>query len=84
LQRAALARAVILSPELIIADEPTGNVDREMGLQVLSLLIELNKMGRTVIIATHDLELIRAAKAQISARVLRIAQGRLAQAGSEL
>lgn len=84
LQRAALARAVILSPELVIADEPTGNVDREMGHKLLDLLIELNRMGRTVVIATHDLELIRTAKAQIDARILRIVKGTLVQAGSEL
>ncbi|MHA3913457.1 cell division ATP-binding protein FtsE [Halovulum sp. GXIMD14793] len=84
LQRAALARAVILSPELVIADEPTGNVDRDMGLQLLGLLVELNRMGRTVIIATHDLDLIRSAKAQVAARVLRIAQGKLVQAGADL
>ena len=84
LQRTALARAVILSPELIIADEPTGNVDSEMGQQLLMLLVELNKMGRTVIVATHDLDLIRAAKAHVAARVLRIAQGKLIQAGAEL
>jgi cell division transport system ATP-binding protein len=56
-QRAALARAVILSPEVILADEPTGNVDWEMALRVLTLLVELNRMGKTVLIATHDLDL---------------------------
>lgn len=84
LQRAALARAVILSPEVVIADEPTGNVDREMGKHLLSLLIELNRMGRTVIVATHDLDLIRSAKAQVSTRVLRISNGQVALAGAEL
>lgn len=84
LQRAALARAVMLSPELVIADEPTGNVDHEMGQQLLGLLMELNKMGRTILVATHDLELIRAAKPLVSARVLRIAQGKVQQAGAEL
>lgn len=83
-QRAALARAVILSPEIILADEPTGNIDWEMSQRLLTLLLELNKMGKTVLIATHDLNLIRAAKAQVSARVLRIAQRRLHLAGAEL
>ena len=55
-QRAALARAVILSPEVILADEPTGNIDWEMALRLLALLVELNRMGKTVLIATHDLE----------------------------
>ena len=53
-QRAAIARAVIARPRLIVADEPTGNVDPEMGIRLLRLLDELNKMGTTVLIATHD------------------------------
>ncbi len=83
-QRAALARAVILSPDVILADEPTGNLDWDMSLRLLQLLIELNRSGKTVLIATHDLNLIRAAKQQVSARVLRIAGGRLQAAGAEL
>lgn len=83
-QRAALARAVITDPDVILADEPTGNIDWEMSLRLLQLLVELNRMGKTVLIATHDLGLIRAAKAQVSARVLRIAGGRLQLAGADL
>ena len=83
-QRAALARAVITDPDVVLADEPTGNIDWEMSLRLLQLLVELNRMGKTVLIATHDLALIRAAKAQISARVLRIAGGRLQLAGADL
>ncbi|KFI24926.1 cell division ATP-binding protein FtsE [Paenirhodobacter enshiensis] len=83
-QRAALARAVIMSPEVILADEPTGNVDWEMSKRLLALLIELNKMGKTVVIATHDLNLIRHAKSQVSARVLRIQNRRLHLAGADL
>ena len=83
-QRAALARAVIMSPEVILADEPTGNVDWEMSQRLLRLLIELNRMGVTVLIATHDLQLIRAAKSQVQARVLRIANRRLQSAGVDL
>ena len=75
-QRAALARAVIVDPDVILADEPTGNVDWEMSLRLLTLLVELNKMGKTILVATHDLNLIRQAKAQIAARVLRIAKHR--------
>ena len=83
-QRAALARAVIMSPEVILADEPTGNVDWEMSQRLLTLLVELNRMGKAVLIATHDLNLIRAAKAQVNARVLRLQRGRLMAAGAEL
>jgi len=83
-QRAALARALILSPDVILADEPTGNVDWEMSQRLLRLLVELNKMGKTILIATHDLMLIRAAKSQVSTRVLRIANRQLIAAGAEL
>jgi len=83
-QRAALARAIIMSPEVILADEPTGNVDWEMSLRLLKLMVELNKMGKTIMVATHDLNLIRAAKAQVQARVLRIANHRVQLAGANL
>jgi len=83
-QRAALARAVILAPDMIIADEPTGNIDWDMAIRVLTLLTELNKMGRTILVATHDMNLIRAARQKVSARVLRLSGGQLTQAGSDL
>lgn len=83
-QRAALARAVIMSPELVLADEPTGNIDWEMSQRILTLLVELNRMGKTVLIATHDLSLIRAAKTHVQARVLRISNRRIQLAGSDL
>jgi len=83
-QRAALARAVIMSPEIVLADEPTGNIDWEMSQRLLRLLIELNQMGRTILIATHDLSLIRAVKTQVQARVLRISKRRLHLAGADL
>jgi cell division transport system ATP-binding protein len=83
-QRAALARAVIMSPDIILADEPTGNVDWEMSLRLLTLLVELNRMGKTIVVATHDMNLIRAAKKEVAARVLRIAQKRVMLAGADL
>ena len=83
-QRAALARAVIMAPEVLLADEPTGNLDWEMSLRLLSLLVELNRMGKTILIATHDLALIRTAKTQTAARVLRIAHKRIQLAGADL
>ena len=83
-QRAALARAVIMDPDVIIADEPTGNLDWDMSLRLLTLLVELNKMGKTILIATHDLNLIRQAKSQLAARVLRISKRRVQLAGADL
>ena len=83
-QRAALARAVIMSPDVIIADEPTGNVDWEMSQRLLALLVELNRMGKTVLIATHDLAMIRSLKSDVDARVLRLKDGKLTSAGAVL
>ncbi len=83
-QRAALARALILSPDVILADEPTGNVDWAMGKRLLGLLIELNKMGKTVVVATHDMNLIREAKSEVPARVLRIQNNSLLVSGADL
>jgi cell division transport system ATP-binding protein len=83
-QRAALARAVIIGPDVILADEPTGNLDWDMSLRLLTLLVELNRMGKTVLVATHDLNLIRQAKSQVPARVLRIAKRRIQLAGADL
>ena len=57
-QRAAIARAVIGKPELLLADEPTGNVDPQMARRLLRLFIELNRLGTSVMIATHDLQLM--------------------------
>ncbi len=62
-QRAAIARAVIGKPELLLADEPTGNVDPGMARRLLRLFIELNRLGTSVVIATHDHQLMRQFKA---------------------
>ena len=83
-QRAAVARAVIMSPAVILADEPTGNLDWEMSLRLLTLFVELNRMGKTIVVATHDMNLIRAAKGQVPARVLRIANRKVQLAGADL
>jgi len=58
-QRVAIARAVIARPKLLVADEPTGNIDPEIGMKILLLFEELNKHGTTIIIATHDADIIR-------------------------
>lgn len=83
-QRAALARAIIAAPNVLLADEPTGNLDWEMSQRLMMLMIELNRMGTAVLIATHDLQLIRFAKAQVNARVMRISGRRLQIAGADL
>ena len=72
-QRAAIARALIARPELLLADEPTGNVDPTLGRRLLRLFIELNKTGTAVVIATHDITLTD----QYEARRLVLHQGRL-------
>jgi cell division transport system ATP-binding protein len=72
-QRAAIARAVIARPQLLLADEPTGNVDPSLAARLLRLFIELNKSGTSVVIATHDIGLMD----QYDARRLVLHDGRL-------
>jgi cell division transport system ATP-binding protein len=74
-QRVAIARAVINRPDIIIADEPTGNVDADMAGRLIRLFTALNDLGTTVIVATHDVGLI---KASPIAQLLRIANGTIA------
>lgn len=64
-QRAAIARAVIAKPELLVADEPTGNVDPALANRLLHLFVELNRLGTTVLIATHDHALVQRARAPV-------------------
>jgi cell division transport system ATP-binding protein len=73
-QRVAIARAVIGRPELLVADEPTGNVDDAMAERLLQLFASLNGLGTTVVVATHDLQLIGRIRA---AQLMRIVDGRL-------
>ncbi|WP_106640443.1 cell division ATP-binding protein FtsE [Allosphingosinicella vermicomposti] len=74
-QRVAIARAVIGRPSLLIADEPTGNVDPDMAARLLGLFDALNKIGTTVVIATHDLHLLSRLP---GAEIMRLGKGRLA------
>lgn len=75
-QRLAIARAVMGQPDILLADEPTGNVDHDMALRILRLFVELNRQGTTVLIASHDQDLV----ARSGMPQLRLEQGRLVQA----
>ena len=72
-QRVAIARALAYQPRLILADEPTGNLDADLAAELLSLLCDINYQGATVLVATHDYSLLES----IPARVLMLHQGRL-------
>ncbi|MBO6903043.1 MAG: cell division ATP-binding protein FtsE [Rhizobiaceae bacterium] len=72
-QRAAIARALIEQPQILLADEPTGNVDPPLARRLLRLFIELNRLGTAVVIATHDVNLME----QVEARRMVLANGRL-------
>jgi putative ABC transport system ATP-binding protein len=71
-QRVAIARSLANDPEIILADEPTGNLDSKTGKFVMEFLGEMNKKGKTIILITHDLELVKHAK-----RVVHILDGRI-------
>ena len=73
-QRVAIARAVITRPDMLVADEPTGNVDADMAMKLLSLFHALNRLGTTVVVATHDLQLVRRMP---DATIMRLEKGQL-------
>ena len=73
-QRVAIARAVIGRPDMLIADEPTGNVDPDMALKLLRLFEALNRLGTTVVVATHDLHLLKKVPESL---IMRLDKGRL-------
>ena len=70
-QRVALARALVNSPSLIIADEPTGNIDPELSFEIVDLLNEINKLGVTIVMVTHEHDLVQ----QFNRRVITIEKG---------
>lgn len=72
-QRVSLARALVNNPEIIIADEPTGNVDPEMSHEIIDLLSEINKQGTTILIVTHEHDLVK----EFGKRVIEIHKGRV-------
>jgi cell division transport system ATP-binding protein len=76
-QRIAIARALVNDPVLLIADEPTGNLDPDLSLEIMNLLREINAGGTTVLVATHDRELIRL----VGRRTITLDQGRVVEVG---
>ena len=73
-QRVAIARAVIARPEMLVADEPTGNVDPDMAIKLLRLFEALNRLGTTVVVATHDVHLLQKLP---DSHIMRLDKGRL-------
>jgi cell division transport system ATP-binding protein len=76
-QRVAIARALVNDPVLLLADEPTGNLDPDLSLEIMNLLREVNAGGTTVLVATHDRELIRL----VGRRTVTLEQGRMVEIG---
>ena len=75
-QRVAIGRALANDPEVILADEPTGNLDSKTGQEIIKLLVDLNKQGRTIILVTHDLSLTKYAN-----KIIRLKDGRIEGTG---
>jgi len=77
-QRVAIARAVVNEPELLLADEPTGNLDPDLAVEIMRLFREINARGTTVVVATHDRDLIR----RMQRRTILLEHGRIVDGAS--
>jgi cell division transport system ATP-binding protein len=77
-QRVAIARAVVGEPTLLLADEPTGNLDPDLAVEIMRLFREINARGTTVVVATHDTDLIQ----RMQRRTIVLKRGHLADAGA--
>jgi cell division transport system ATP-binding protein len=73
LQRAAIARALVLAPEILLADEPTGNLDVATSWEIVKLLSDINKKGTTVVMATHNIDIVKS----LGKRVINIEKGKI-------
>jgi len=71
-QRVSIARAIVNEPKLILADEPTGNLDPETSIEILEILKKINSRGTSVILATHNYELVR----KFNARIVKLENGK--------
>ena len=72
-QRVAIARAIVNNPSILIADEPTGNLDPENSMEIMKIIIEINQRGTTIIMATHDSEIVN----RMRKRVLVLNKGKI-------
>ena len=72
-QRVAIARAIVNGPKLLICDEPTGNLDKNTGMEIMNVLSEINKLGTTIIMVTHDIDIVK----QMKKRVIVLDSGRV-------
>lgn len=78
-QRVAIARALVNEPQLVLADEPTGNLDPELSLEIMNLFRDINAGGTTVLVATHNPDLIK----WVGRRTVHLEQGRVVEQGAE-
>jgi cell division transport system ATP-binding protein len=79
-QRVAIARAVVSEPELLLADEPTGNLDPDLSVEIMRLFREINARGTTVVVATHDRDLVH----RMQQRTVVLEKGRIVDEGEQL